>query len=167
MTETPPQKDPRNRPYRVLTVGLYLVVSVGFSLGITVNVVTSVLALSPTKAPTVGPPLGVGECRTAVAERFRELEARRQGLAAAGAKRSDLEWVKFRKAWLEHLRDLEERCAQGGAERRPLAGLFAQLEAVLDAYTTDAFQFSAQVAPQVDELRRGLEAPLDRAPDQQ
>lgn len=155
MTEPDP-KDPRFRPYRTLTLGVYLVFTVGFSCLIIFSVYRSVLQMTPDRPPAAELRTEE-ECLRDARQLFVELENERkaQGEQPVVVK-SDQRFLQFRVQWLTRKRALESHCALESRERSKAA--FRSLDRMLDLYTTASVQFSGAVGPTVDAFKKQLEA---------
>jgi hypothetical protein len=151
----PDPRDPRFRPYRAVTLGIYLVVTVTFSLLIIFSVYRSVLRMTPDTLPP-GELQTEELCLRDARGLFDELEQQRklQG-DQADVVRSDQRFLQFRVEWLQRKRAIESRCGLDNRARSKAA--FASLEKMLDLYTTVSVQFSGAVGPTVDEFKKQLE----------
>jgi hypothetical protein len=152
-----PDENARYRPFRGLMWGVYLLVSVTFSLAITVNVVRSTLAMTPEPPPANSAKLTPEECVATARALWTELDRRRNSLSdppdAGSVRRVDIDWTQFRIEWLTRHNQAASRCIGEGPERAALAKLFKDLDAVMDLYTTNAVQFAGEVGPTLDALR--------------
>ncbi len=150
--KSPDPRDPRFRLYRGVSLGLYLVVAVGFSSLIIFSVFRSVLSMTPSRPDAVGESLTEEQCLLEAQQLFGELEQQRKSQAdEVDVTHSDQRFLKFRTQWLERKRAKEARCALSERDRARTA--FALLERILDLYTTASVQFSGAVGPAVDELK--------------
>lgn len=146
-------KDPRYRPFRGFTLGVYLVLTIVFCCLIIFSVYRSVLRMTPER-PTVGGEVqSEAECLRGASGLFTELEAQRkvQG-EQADVTHSDQRFLEFRVEWLTRKRALEARCALDNREKVKAA--FDSLDRVLDLYTTASVQFSGSVGPTVDSFKK-------------
>lgn len=147
-------KDPRFRPYRAVSLGIYLVVTIGFSCLIIFSVYRSVLNMTPDRPP-------VGELRTEDAclgdarALFAELELQRQQAVGQSVRSSDQRFLKFRVDWLRRKRVSEASCGLENRDR--VRNAFSLLERALDLYSTASVQFAGTAGPTVDELKELLE----------
>ena len=148
-------RDPRFRPYRAVTLGIYLVVTVTFSCLIIFSVYRSVLKMTPDTLPA-GALQTEDQCLRDARGLFGELEQQRklQGEQPEVVS-SDQRFLQFRVEWLKRKRAIESRCAL--ESRAKSKAVFASLERMLDLYTTVATQFSGAVGPTVDEFKKQLE----------
>ena len=140
-------RDPRYQPFRGLTLGIYLVVTVIFSCLIIFSVYRSVLRMTPDR------PRPEADCLADASTLFSQLEAQRkvQGDEADVA-HSDQRFLQFRVEWLQRKRTLESRCGLDSRER--VKDAFDTLDRVVDLYTTNSTQFSGAVGPTVDEFKK-------------
>jgi hypothetical protein len=151
----PDPRDPRFRLYRAVSLGAYLVFTIGFSCLIIFSVYRSVLAMTPDRPPA-GELQTEEVCLADARGLFVELEQERKAQGdQAEVVKSDQRFLQFRVEWLKRKRTLEARC---GLENRPKAkAAFASLDRMLDLYTTASVQFSGAVGPTVDEFKKQLE----------
>ena len=144
-------KDPRFRAFRAVSLGVYLVVTIGFSSLIIFSVYSSVLRMTPDRPPAsdVQPE---ADCLKGARALFSELEEQRklQGLEA-DVRHSDQRFLQFRVEWLKRKRALESHCALESREN--VRDAFSSLDRVLDLYTTASVQFSGAVGPTVDKFK--------------
>jgi hypothetical protein len=145
-------KDPRYRPFRAASLGVYLVVTVTFSCLIIFSVYRSVLRMTPDRPPA-SEAQPEAECLRGASELFTELEAQRklQGDQPDVA-HSDQRFLQFRVEWLQRKRTLESRCGLESRERVKAA--FDSLDRVVDLYTTNSTQFSGAIGPSIDEFKK-------------
>ncbi len=149
-------KDPRFRPFRILSWSVYLIVSVGFSCLIIFSVYKSVLAMTPEAPKFAGSALSEEECLQQGRALFAELEQQRKNLAESNdITHADQRFLGFRVEWLKRKRDVEARC--GLDSREKVRAAFSSLDRVLDLYTTASVQFTGGVGPAADELKRQLD----------
>jgi len=154
----PAPKEPRLRPFRAAAYTVYLTLVVGFCLLVIVSVVRSVQHMTPAHLPPEESLLTVRECVDRADGLYRNLEEARRSLEAGGAARgAAVRWSDFRVQWLEQLRQLEAQCSPQSRARLVLAPVFAELEKLMDLYTTHAVQFAGELGPTVDRLRQSLE----------
>lgn len=137
--------------------GLYLALVAVFCLMVIVSVVRSVRAMTPEKRPEVSPPLTVRECLDQAQTLYGELEIARKKMGEGAARTAAQRWSNFRIGWLERLRVLESQCAPSSRSRPGLAPVFAELQKLVDLYTTHAVQYSGEVGPAVDRLKVRIE----------
>ncbi len=154
----PQPKDPRFRPFRIASWAFYLLLTVVFSVAITVNVVRSTLAMTPDRPPPSTEPLDPGACLSTARALWTELDAQRRTMSEAAKVRSvDVSWTRFRIDWLQRAHETESRCTQGG-QRVAQKKIFRELDALMDLYTTHAVQFAGEIGPTIDELNADLAA---------
>ncbi len=161
MSDVDPRKDPRFRPFRAAAYGLHVTVSTIFCLWLIVNVSRSVSAMTPPQLPPVEPEqvFSFRECVDAAQGLWSELENQREtAVRNAPARSVDREWMVFRTAWLQRVREQESRCALRSRERVELRTLFQRLEEVQDLYTIHAVQYAGEVGGAVDALQAAFEA---------
>jgi len=148
-------RDPRFRPYRALTLGVYLVITVGFSCLIIFSVYRSVLQMTPDRPPAAEL-RSEEECLRDARQLFVELEQERKAQGdQAVVVRSDQRFLHFRVEWLTRKRAVESHCALDSRERCKAA--FGSLDRMLDLYTTASVQFSGAVGPTVDAFKKQLD----------
>lgn len=156
--------DPRLRPFRVGTLAIYLVFSVGFSALVIYSVFKSVLEMTP-GATRSGPEVYTREqCVRGARAMLEELEAQRKTYATAPAERADHRFLEFRIDWLARKRRLESGCGLAQADRGELRAAFGSLDRLLDLYTTASVQFAGSIGADLDRLQQRLErleAPLE------
>lgn len=155
MSDADPRKDPRLRPFRAAAYGVHIALSVVFCFWLIVNVSRSVAAMSPPRKPPVDTDqvLSFRDCLDGAQALWTELETRRESLVrTTPASSADQEWIRFRTAWLERLRERESQCALRSRERTELRALFQRLEEVQDLYTIHAVQYAGEVGGAVDAL---------------
>lgn len=148
-------REPKYRPFRAVSLGVYLVVTITFSCLIIFSVYRSVLSMTPDRPPpgTVQPE---ADCLRDARGLFVELEAqRKQQGDQADVAHSDQRFLEFRVEWLKRKRAIESRCALESREKTRAA--FESLDRVLDLYTTASTQFSGAVGPSVDRFKKQLE----------
>lgn len=153
----PADRDPRLRPYRAASWGLYLFVSVGFSLLVIYSVVSSTLRMTPPTEAASPVAITVAQCAAGGRALFDELETARKAHAAGDAVAADRRFLDFRIDWLTRKRRLEAQCALGSSDRASLREALDTLEHLMDLYTTNSVQFSTAIGPDVDQLRAQLE----------
>lgn len=154
------RKDPRFRPFRALSWGVYLFVTVGFCFVIIYNVLSSAATMTPRRVGEAKEQRAEVECRSGLMTLFADMDSQRQALAAARPVRSvDLQWTKFRLPWLEQLRDLESHCTKAQGASPELAKAFVRLDKLMDLYTTHAVQFAGEVGPTLDAYVSAVGAP--------
>lgn len=148
-------KDPKFRTFRAVSLGVYLVVTVFFSLLIIFSVYRSVLRMTPDRLP-VGQTQPEADCLRDARLLFGELETQRklQGDQPDVA-HSDQRFLQFRVEWLTRKRALESRC--GLESRKGVKKAFDSLDRVLDLYTTASTQFSGGVGPALDDFKKQVE----------
>lgn len=144
-------KDPRFRTYRAVSLGVYLVVTIGFSCLIIFSVYRSVLAMTPDRLPAAEQ-RSEADCLKDARTLFGELDGQRklQG-AEADVRHSDQRFLQFRIEWLKKKRAIESHCALDSREN--VRAAFSSLDRVLDLYTTASVQFSGAVGPTVDKFK--------------
>lgn len=159
MSDAPPQKDSRFRPYRAAAYGVHIALSTVVSLWVIVSVGRSVASMTPERLPPAEPVLSFRECLDAAQRLWTELETERETLVrTAPASDVDLEWMRFRTAWLARMRERESHCALGSRERTELRAVFQRLEQVQDHYTIHAVQYAGEVGGAVDSLQDAFTA---------
>ena len=148
-------RDPKYRPYRAISLGIYLTVTIVFSILIIFSVYRSVLRMTP-ELPPPGDIQSEAACLRDVKQLFVELEAQRkvQGDQPDVA-HSDQRFLQYRVEWLTRKRALESRCALDN--RQAVKKAFDSLDRVLDLYTTASTQFSGSVGPAVDDFKKQVE----------
>jgi hypothetical protein len=150
-------RDPRFRPYRAVSLGIYLVFTIGFSCLIIFSVYRSVLRMTPDRPPA-GELQSEQQCMRDLRGLFDELEAQRMSQGnQPDVVHSDQRFLQFRVEWLKRKRALESRC--GLESREHARAAFSSLDRIVDLYTTTSVQFSGQVGPTVDVFKKQLEAP--------
>lgn len=150
-------KDPRFGPYRAVALGIYLVVTVGFSSLIIFSVYRSVLRMTPDRPPAAEL-LSEDQCLRGLRGLFDELEGERKGQGnQPDVVHSDQRFLQFRVEWLKRKRTLESRCGLESRDRARAA--FASLDRIVDLYTTASVQFSGAVGPTVDAFKKQLDPP--------
>ncbi|WP_224240916.1 hypothetical protein [Hyalangium gracile] len=157
MSDVDPRKDPRFRSFRAAAYGVHILVSTLFCLWLIVNVSRSVAAMTPEKRTRAmgDPGVSFRECVDGAQSLWTELESQREGLVRKAPARSvDQEWMRFRTAWLERLRERESRCPKSPELRT----LFLRLEEVSDLYTIHAVQYAGEVGGAVDALQAAFDA---------
>jgi hypothetical protein len=147
-------KDPRFRPFRAVSLGIYLVVTIGFSCLIIFSVYRSVLSMTPERPP-VGELRSEEACLADARSLFAELEQQRQQAVTQAVARSDQRFLKFRVEWLTRKRGFEASC--GLENRDQVRKAFSLLERALDLYSTASVQFAGTAGPTLDELKELLE----------
>lgn len=152
-TQPADPKDPKYRPFRAVTLGVYLVLTIVFCGLIIFSVYRSVLRMTPERPNVGGEVKTEAECLRGASGLFTELEAQRkvQGDQADVA-HSDQRFLEFRVEWLTRKRALEARCALD--HRDNVKAAFDSLDRVLDLYTTASVQFSGAVGPTVDAFKK-------------
>jgi hypothetical protein len=161
VSDVDPTKDSRFRPFRAAAYGVYILIVAIFSLWIIVNVTGSVAAMTPEKQPPAEPDrvLSFRECLDATQALWTELETKRETLVRNAPARSvDQEWLRFRTAWLQRLRERESRCAIKSRERAELRAVFVRLEEVQDLYTIHAVQYAGEVGGAVEALQGAFDS---------
>ncbi len=161
MSDVDPRKDPRFRPFRAAAYGVHVAVSTIFCLWLIVNVSRSVAAMTPEKLPPAEPDqvLSFRECVDAAQTLWTDLENKRETLVReVPARNVEHEWMRFRTAWLQQLRERESRCAIDSRERTELRTVFKRLEEVQDLYTIHAVQYAGEVGGAVDALQAAFDA---------
>lgn len=152
----PHPRDPRFRPYRAVTLGVYLAFTIGFSCLIIFSVYRSVLRMTPDRPP-VGELQSEEACLRDARGLFTELEQVRKAQGdQAKVVGSDQRFLQFRVEWLTRKRALESHCALESRGRSRAA--FASLDRMLDLYTTASVQFSGAVGPTVDAFKQQLDS---------
>jgi hypothetical protein len=151
-------EDPRYRPFRIAVWAMYFVVLLFFSGSISVSVIRSVLAMSPSHATSTTGSLSVEQCLQKARQLWNELDARRKAMSdEPEVHRVDADyWTKFRVKWLQEHRAAEAACAVDAPGREQLKMLFKRLDQTMDLYTTHATQFAGEVGPTVDALKSSL-----------
>ena len=151
----PDPGDLRLRPYRAVSLGIYMAITVTFSCLIIFSVYRSVLRMTPDTLPQ-GELQPEEQCLRDARGLFGELEQQRklQG-EQPEVVNSDQRFLQFRVEWLKRKRAIESRCALDSRAKSKAA--FASLERMLDLYTTVSTQFSGAVGPTVDEFKKQLE----------
>ncbi|MCP3138009.1 hypothetical protein [Pyxidicoccus xibeiensis] len=158
MSAPDPRKDPRFRRYRGAAYGVYILLTTLFSIWILWSVGRSVAAMTPEKPPNATQALTFRECLDGARTLWTELESGREKLVnVSPAQDVDQEWMRFRTAWLERLRQRESECALNSREREPLRAVFRRLEGVQDLYTIHAVQYAGEVGGAVDALHDAFE----------
>jgi hypothetical protein len=161
VSDVDPRKDPRFRPFRAAAYGVHITVSAIFCVWLIVNVSRSVAAMTPGKLPPVEPEkvLSFRECLDGAQALWKELESQRESLVRDAPARSvDQEWMRFRTAWLQRVRERESQCALQSRDRVALRTVFQQLENVQDHYTIHAVQYALEVGGAVDALQDAFDA---------
>jgi hypothetical protein len=161
VSDVDPRKDPRFRTFRAAAYGVHIAVSTLFCLWLIVNVSHSVAAMTPEKLPPAEPAqvLSTRECVDAAQALWTELEDKRETLVRNVPARSvDQEWMRFRTAWLQRVRERESRCAITSRDRTELRTVFERLEEVQDLYTIHAVQYAGEVGGAVDALQAAFDA---------
>lgn len=159
MSAPDPRKDPRFRRYRAAAYGIYIALTVVFSLWVLLSVSRSVAAMTPERLPPAPQQLTVRECLDGVQTLWAELESEREKLVRVSpARDTDQEWMRLRTAWLERLRVKESQCDLRARERAPLRTVFRRLENVMDLYTTHAVQYADEVGGTVDSFHAAFQA---------
>jgi hypothetical protein len=156
-----PSKDPRFRPFRAAAYGVHILVSTIFSIWIIVNVTGSVAAMTPEQQAPAEPDqvMTFKECLDAAQALWTELETQRETLVRTAPARSvDQEWMRYRNAWLQRVRERESRCALKSRERAELRTVFERLEEVQDLYTIHAVQYAGEVGGAVEALQAAFDA---------
>ena len=154
-----PRKDPRFRRYRGAAYGVLILFTAVFSSWVLWSVARSVAAMTPEKKPATPQLLTFRECLDGAQALWTELESGREKLVrVTPAQNVDQEWMRFRTAWLERLRQREAECGLSGRERARLREVFRRLEGVQDLYTIHAVQYAGEVGGQVDALQDAFEA---------
>ena len=150
-----PAPDPRYRPFRVASYGVYFAGVVAFCLAIAISVTRSVVAMSPPHQVPVDPVLNYRECLDAAQSLWTELESEREKLVRASteARSVDKRWMDFRTQWLTRLREREARCALDSRGNVSLKQVYRRLEDVLNLYTIHAVQYAGEVGGSVDALQ--------------
>lgn len=149
--------DAKYRPYRGAMWALYIAFASFIGLCVTISVIRSVQAMSPSRPPRGGTALDPEACRALAQQLFAELDGRRQKLASAETVRLvDADWTRWRVGWMNEFRDAEARCDVDAPERKQTREIFSALEKVADHYTIHAVQFAGEVGPAVDALRAAL-----------
>lgn len=157
MPDADPRKDPRFRTFRAAAYGVHIAVSTAFCLWLIINVSRSVAAMTPGRRPPAEQALTYRECLDAAQGLWTELETKREALVRVEpASDADQEWIRFRTAWLEKLRERESQCALGSRERAELRAVFERLERVQDHYTIHAVQYALEVGGGVDALQEAF-----------
>lgn len=147
-------RDPKYRPFRAVSLGVYLVVTIVFSCLIIFSVYRSVLRMTPDRPP-VGEVQPEADCLRDARGLFIELEAQRKVQGdEADVSHSDQRFLQFRVEWLTRKRTLESRCALDSREK--VKDAFDSLDRVLDLYTTNSVQFSGAVGPSVDAFKKSV-----------
>ncbi len=150
-------RDPKYRPYRAVSLGVYLVVTIVFSSLIIFSVYRSVLRMTPER-PKVSETKPEAECLTGARTLFDELEAQRKAQGdLPDVTSSDQKFLQYRVEWLQRKRTMEAQCGLENRERVKKA--FDSLDKVLDLYTTASTQFSGSVGPSVDDFKKQLDQP--------
>ncbi|MFP2933379.1 hypothetical protein ACLESO_51175 [Pyxidicoccus sp. 3LG] len=158
MSVPDPRKDPRFRRYRGAAYGVHILLTTIFSLWIIWSVSRSVAAMTPEKPPAASQALTFRECLDGAQALWAELESGREKLVSVSrAQDVDQEWMRFRTAWLERLRQRESLCALNSRDREPLRVVFRRLESVQDLYTIHAVQYAGEVGGVVDALHDAFE----------
>lgn len=153
------RKDPRFRRYRGAAYGVLILFTAAFSVWVLWSVARSVAAMTPEKRPAAPQTLTFRECLDGAQALWTELESGREKLVRVErAQDVDQEWMRFRTAWLERLRQREAECGLGGRERTRLREVFRRLEGVQDLYTIHAVQYAGEVGGHVDALQDAFEA---------
>jgi hypothetical protein len=148
-----PRKDPRFRRYRGGAYGVYILLTTLFSVWILWNVSRSVAAMTPEKPPAAAQLLTFRECLDGAQALWAELESEREKLVRVSpASNVDRQWMGFRTAWLERLRQRESMCGLESRDRESLRVVFRRLEGVQDLYTIHAVQYAGEVGGAVDAL---------------
>jgi hypothetical protein len=156
VSDADPRRDSRFRPFRAAAYGVHIALSTAFSVWLIVNVGRSVAAMTPEPKPPAEQILSFRECVDAAQALWTELEFQREQLVRGSdtpARKVDVEWMRFRTAWLERMRERESQCALGSRERAELRQVFRQLERVQDLYTIHAVQYAGEVGGAVDSLQ--------------
>lgn len=146
-------RDPRYRPFRAVTLGIYLVVTVGFCAHLIISVYRSTYAMTFGQEQAPGKVVSLRECVDGAQTLFSELEAERKTLSEAPAAEGDQRWVDFRISWMKRYHGLQSSCAVEGRSRESLKELFKLLEKTCDLYTTNAVQYAGETGPTVDRIR--------------
>lgn len=145
-------RDPRFRSFRAVSLGVYLVVTIGFSVLIIFSVYRSVLRMTPEHLPPAELQ-SEADCLKGARGLFGELELQRQKQGEeADVRHSDQRFLQFRVEWLKRKRALESHCALESREN--VRAAFTSLDRVLDLYTTASVQFSGAVGPTVDDFKK-------------
>ncbi len=151
-------RDPRFRSFRVFFYALYLAAVIAFSVNIIVNVVRSVLVMTPGRKAPTDSALSVRECVGGAERLWRELDGQRQSMSApVPSRRADQEWSAFRVKWLNSFRDIESRCAVDSRSRAPLKKVYERLDHIQDLYTTHAVQFAGEIGGAIDAFREAVQ----------
>ena len=159
MAIRPNPKNPKYRPYRIFAYAVYIVVVIGFSLNVIVNVVRSVMVMNPGKRPPSEMTFTVRECLDGAEKLWRELDGQRQGMASrVPARNVDQDWSQFRAAWMDQFRDIESRCALNSRSREALKRVYERLDHIQDLYTTHAVQFAGEIGGAIDRYRAAVQA---------
>jgi hypothetical protein len=159
VSEPDPRKDPRYRPFRAAAYGIYITVVVVFCLLVLRSVARSVAAMTPEQKPPAEHILSFQECLEGAESLWSRIEAERERLVrTAPARNVDREWMEFRTAWLEQLREFEAQCALQSRDRAALKTVFRRLDDIQDLYTIHAVQYAMEVGGAVDALRGALSA---------
>lgn len=149
----PDPRDPRFRPFRAAAYGLYIALVSAFCLAVIVSVSRSVASMTPAKKPAAETVLSYRECLDAAAELWSRLESEREKLVrTTPARAMDKQWMDFRTAWLQSMREREAQCALESRDRTALKEVFLRLEDVQDLYTIHAVQYAGEVGGVVDAL---------------
>jgi hypothetical protein len=136
---------------------LYIAFASFIGLSVTISVIRSVQAMSPSRPARDGASLDPEACRALAERLFSDLDRQRQKLASAETVRLvDADWTRWRVGWMNEFRDAEARCDVDSADREKTRALFSALEKVADHYTIHAVQFAGEVGPSVDALRAAL-----------
>jgi hypothetical protein len=150
-------RDPRWRPFRVATLTVYLIISVGFSFLVIYSVFKSVFEMTPggvQSGPEVYTQL---QCARGAEAMLEELEAQRRAYAAPEAAVADHRFLEFRIDWLTRLRRLQGGCGLERQERADLRRSLGALDRLVDLYTTESVQFASSIGIELDRVRDLIE----------
>nr|WP_225937604.1 hypothetical protein [Myxococcus sp. RHSTA-1-4] len=148
-----PRKDPRYRRFRGGAYAVYILLTTLFSVWILWSVGRSVAAMTPERPPDAPQLLTFRECLDGAQALWAELESEREKLVRVSPARDvDRQWMRFRTAWLERLRQRESMCGLESRDRERLRAVYRRLETVQDLYTIHAVQYAGEVGGAVDAL---------------
>lgn len=104
----------------------------------------------------------IGACDRDLEALWKELNARLDAtLSSSPARRSGAEWSDWSPGWRTNLLTVGARCRLDAADvpgARPVARVYRGLLALHRHYTTLVYQFSNEIGPHSDRLRREIEA---------
>lgn len=152
-------KEPRYRAFRIFCYAVYILVVTLFSVNVTVNVVRSVMAMTPPRKAPTETVLSVRECVDGAERLWHELDLERQGMSSrVPTRRAGQDWSQFRVKWLSRFRDIEAQCAVDSKSRKPLKKVYSRLDRIMDLYTTHSAQFGGEIGGAIDSFREALKA---------